>query len=103
MGSREWITYFRFCLQNIRAYFCKILPMRKWKGYSLEESAGRNVVITERPCKNQEDQLDILRKAIKNRQQCLVVLKIIVKACSSVLDMISFLDFLMIPVNRFIF
>jgi len=74
MGSRDGITISDSSLPDNPLIFVNP-AYEEMTGYSFEESAGRNCRYLQSPDVDQEDQLDIIRKAIKNRQECLVVLK----------------------------
>jgi PAS domain S-box-containing protein len=74
MDSRDGITISDFTLADNPLVF--INPaFERMTGYSLEEIVGKNCRYLQGEDKDQEDQLVIIRAAIKDKQPCLVTLR----------------------------
>lgn len=74
MDSRDGITISDFTLPDNPLVF--INPaFERMTGYSLEECVGKNCRYLQGEDKDQEDQLAIIREALKDKQSCLVTLR----------------------------
>jgi diguanylate cyclase (GGDEF)-like protein/PAS domain S-box-containing protein len=74
VGSRDGITIADCSLPDYPLIFVNP-AFEKMTGYSLEEVNGKNCRFLQGSLTDQEDQLDIVRTAIKHSQPCLVTLR----------------------------
>jgi diguanylate cyclase (GGDEF)-like protein/PAS domain S-box-containing protein len=74
MDSRDGITISDFTLADNPLVFTNP-AFERMTGYSLEEIVGKNCRYLQGEDKDQEDQLVIIRAAIKDKQPCLVTLR----------------------------
>jgi diguanylate cyclase (GGDEF)-like protein/PAS domain S-box-containing protein len=74
MDSRDGITIADFSLPDNPLIFVNP-AFERMTGYLLEEVKGKNCRYLQSSDKDQEDTLNIIREAIKNRQPCLITLR----------------------------